>query len=80
MKSYCINKEQFDYVLDVTKFKSKSPWAMDVYKEQVPTKVKSAFTRAFNQQGLQPKCNLMVPDIKVRARQSAASKQQAADV
>lgn len=36
--------EQLDFILDVTSFKSKAAWAEDPYKE-VPTKVKSAFTR-----------------------------------
>lgn len=64
MQTYCINREQFDYVLDVTKFKSKAGWAEDPMKE-VPTKVKSAFTRTFNQQGLVPRTNTMVEDAKV---------------
>lgn len=33
-----------EYILDVTSFKSKAPWAEDPYKE-VPAKVKAAFTR-----------------------------------
>ncbi len=37
-------REQFDYILDVTSFKSKALWAEDTFKD-VPTKVKSAFTR-----------------------------------
>lgn len=47
MKAYCINREQFDYVLDVTKFKTKAEWAEDPMKD-VDTKTKSAFTRTFN--------------------------------
>jgi formate/nitrite transporter FocA (FNT family) len=34
-------------VQEVTHFKSKAPWAADVWKP-VETKVKSAFTRTFN--------------------------------
>lgn len=37
-------REQFDYILDVTSFKSKAPWAADLFKD-VPPKVKAAFTR-----------------------------------
>ncbi len=37
-------REQMEYILDVTSFKSKGPWAEDPYKE-VPAKVKAAFTR-----------------------------------
>lgn len=43
-QEYCISRDQFDYVLDVTKFKTKAPWGEDPYKD-VPTKVKTAFTR-----------------------------------
>ena len=39
-----ISQDDFEYVLDVTKFKSKATWAEDPYKK-VPTGVKSAFTR-----------------------------------
>lgn len=48
-QEYCINRDQWDYVLDVTKFKSKAPWAADP-TEGLESKVKSAFTRKFNQQ------------------------------
>ena len=37
-------QDDFEYVMDVTKFKSKAEWAEDPYKK-VPTAVKSAFTR-----------------------------------
>lgn len=48
-QAYCISREQYDFVLDVTKFKSKAPWAEDPTKD-IETKVKSAFTRTFNKQ------------------------------
>ena len=38
-------REQFEYILDVTSFKSKDVWAVDTYAKEVPAKVKSAFTR-----------------------------------
>jgi replication factor C subunit 1 len=49
VQAYCINREQFDFVLDVTKFKSKAEWAEDPMKD-IDTKTKSAFTRTFNKQ------------------------------
>lgn len=49
LQSYCINREQFDFVLDVTKFKTNAGWAEDPMKD-VDTKTKSAFTRTFNKQ------------------------------
>lgn len=49
MQAYCINREQYDFVLEVTKFKSKAEWAADPVKS-IETRVKSAFTRAFNKQ------------------------------
>jgi replication factor C subunit 1 len=44
MNCYCISREQIDYVVDVTSFKTKATWGEDPMKE-VETKVKSAFTR-----------------------------------
>lgn len=38
-------RDDVDFVLDITKFKSKAAWAADPFKE-VPTLVKSAFTRS----------------------------------
>lgn len=49
LQDYCINREQWDFVLDITKCKSKAPWAADP-TEGLGSKVKSAFTRKFNQQ------------------------------
>jgi hypothetical protein len=49
LQDYCINREQWDFVLDITKFKSKAPWAAEP-TEGLESKVKSAFTRKFNQQ------------------------------
>ena len=43
-QSYCVSREMFDYILDVTKFKTKAAWGGDPMRD-VPTKVKSAFTR-----------------------------------
>ena len=37
-------KDDLDYVIDVTKFKTKAAWGADPYKD-VPTQVKSTFTR-----------------------------------
>jgi hypothetical protein len=48
-QDYCINREQWDFVLDITKFKSKASWAAEP-TEGLESKVKSAFTRKFNQQ------------------------------
>ena len=44
MHEYCMAREDLDYVLDVTKFKTKGPWNDDPLKN-VPTALKSAFTR-----------------------------------
>jgi replication factor C subunit 1 len=55
MQDYCISREQFDYVLSVTSFKTKGSWGEDPMKE-VPTKVKSSFTRTFNQTGQVSEC------------------------
>jgi hypothetical protein len=39
-----VSKEGFDFILDVTHFKSKNPWNANPM-EQVTTKAKSALTR-----------------------------------
>jgi hypothetical protein len=48
-QEYCINKEQYDWLGEVTKFKTQGLWGADPLKE-VPAKTKAAFTRAFNSQ------------------------------
>ncbi|GAX74453.1 hypothetical protein CEUSTIGMA_g1902.t1 [Chlamydomonas eustigma] len=63
MDSYCISREQFDYVVDVTSFKTKATWGEDPMKD-VETKVKSAFTRRFNQMGHVARCGLMLEEPK----------------
>jgi hypothetical protein len=44
LQEYCVSREQLDYVLDVTTFKSKSPWNADPLAEVAPT-TKAALTR-----------------------------------
>ncbi|KAK9807239.1 hypothetical protein WJX73_001054 [Symbiochloris irregularis] len=63
MQDYCIGREDLDFVLDVTKFKTQAKWGEDPFKG-VPAQVKSAFTRQFNQQAQAPRCNTMVEDFK----------------
>ncbi len=64
MHGYAMSKDDFEYVLDVTRFKSKADWAADPYKG-VPTKVKSAFTRCvvFRRLLRDQSCPLFVPCI-----------------
>ncbi|GFR43759.1 hypothetical protein Agub_g4871 [Astrephomene gubernaculifera] len=64
MHEYCIDREQLDYILDVTSFKSKAAWAEDPYKE-VPTKVKAAFTRSLNATLPAARCNAQVEEVKL---------------
>ncbi|KAF6248320.1 hypothetical protein COO60DRAFT_1100210 [Scenedesmus sp. NREL 46B-D3] len=78
LQDYCINREQWDFVLDITKFKSKAPWAAEP-TEGLESKVKSTFTRKFNQQGLVPRTNTMVADmVKGRRGKAKAGKGGAA--
>ncbi len=44
MHEYCMARDDLDYVLDVTKFKTRGNWNEDPLKS-VPTALKSAFTR-----------------------------------
>lgn len=67
LQEYCINRDQFDFILDVTKFKTKAGWGEDPLKD-VPAKLKAAFTRTFNVQGLRPKTNTMVEEVKGRGK------------
>ncbi|GLC37764.1 hypothetical protein PLESTB_001474400 [Pleodorina starrii] len=64
MHGYCIDREQFDFILDVTSFKSKAPWAEDTFKD-VPTKVKSAFTRSLNSTAPAARCLAQVEEVKL---------------
>ena len=44
LQEYCIAKDHFEFVLDVTKFKTQAAWGQDPFKPVAAT-VKSAFTR-----------------------------------
>lgn len=44
LQDYCLNKDDHQFILDVTQFKSRQPALEDPYKN-VPTTAKSAFTR-----------------------------------
>ncbi|CAL8468443.1 g7983 [Coccomyxa elongata] len=73
MQEYCISREDLDFVMSVTHFKSKEEWSEDPMKG-VETKVKSAFTRTFNQSGGRAKCNIAVDEFKrKRGRGKAAA-------
>lgn len=73
MQEYCISREDLDFVMSVTHFKSKEEWSEDPMKG-VETKVKSAFTRTFNQSGGRAKCNIAVDEfMRKRGRGKAAA-------
>ena len=61
---------------DVTKFKTRSAWGEDPMKG-VETQVKSAFTRAFNQQHIKPKTGFGMDD-KVSKKRGGGAKGKAA--
>jgi hypothetical protein len=71
-QEYCISREDVDFVMSVTHFKSKGEWSEDPMKG-VETKVKSAFTRTFNQTGGRARCNIAVDDFKRKGRKGAAA-------
>ncbi|KXZ52854.1 hypothetical protein GPECTOR_8g236 [Gonium pectorale] len=64
MHEYCIDREQLDYIVDVTSFKSQAAWAKDRFKE-VPAKVKSAFTRNLNSTTPAARCTAQVEEVKL---------------
>ncbi len=63
LQEYCISRDELDFVMSVTHFKSKAEWSEDPMKG-VETKVKSAFTRTFNQSGSRAKCNIAIDEFK----------------
>ena len=63
MQEYCLDREDLDFVLDVTKFKTKEPWGEDPWKP-VPGPVKGALTRALNAASTRPRCNIAVEEFK----------------
>lgn len=73
MHDYCMARDDLDYVLDVTKFKTKGSWNEDPLKS-VPTALKSAFTRAFNKDKVAPRTNIMVDEFKPGRGRGAAAK------
>jgi len=72
MNAYCLARDDLDFVIDVTKFKTKAPWGEDPYKS-VETATKSAFTRAFNQQHIKPKMGFGMEEGKKKGRGRGAA-------
>jgi Replication factor RFC1 C terminal domain len=60
MHDYCMARDDLDYLLDVTKFKTKGAWNDDPLKG-VPTALKSAFTRYVCSFVTTPGCLLLLP-------------------
>jgi len=67
MNDYCLARDDVDFIIDVTKFKTKDSWGEDPYKA-VETATKSAFTRAFNQQHIRPKTGFGLEEGKKKGR------------
>ncbi|KAL6746133.1 hypothetical protein V8C86DRAFT_3150089 [Haematococcus lacustris] len=76
MQAYCISREQLDYVVDVTRFKTRAGWGEDPLTG-VPGTLKAAFTRQFNKEGLVPRHAGMVEEVK-KGRGKAKAKGKAA--
>jgi len=70
MNDYAFKRDDLDALIDLTKFKTKAQWAEDRYKA-VPTAVKTAFTRAFNSQGIKAKNGAVLKDAKVSKKRKA---------
>lgn len=58
-----MDREDLDFVLDVTNFKTKEPWGEDPWKP-VPGPVKGALTRALHAASTRPRCNIAVEEFK----------------
>ena len=67
MNEYCMRREDLDSIIEITKFKTKAAWGEDPYKA-IETSVKSAFTRAFNQQVHKEKNRLGAKSSKDRRK------------
>lgn len=67
MNDYALHREDVDTLLEIGKFKTKGPWGRDEYKE-VATAVKTAFTKAFNQQKLKSKTGNVVKNLKKESK------------
>ncbi|DBA97121.1 TPA: hypothetical protein ACH3X1_014891 [Trebouxia sp. C0004] len=63
MHAYCLARDDLDFLLDVTKWKTKASWGEDPMKG-VPTQVKAAFTREFNKNLVRPRTNTEVAEFK----------------
>lgn len=64
--------------MDITKFKTQAPWGKDPMKD-IETKVKAAFTRTFNKNGLPVKTTIMVEDAKKTKGTKRAAAAEPAD-
>jgi hypothetical protein len=58
-----MDREDLDFVLDVTRFKTKAPWGQDPWKP-VPPATKAALTRALHADAGRPRCSLAVEEFK----------------
>lgn len=69
-----MDRDDLDFVLDVTRFKTREAWGEDPWKPVDP-QTKSALTRAMNKDAARPRCNLAVEEFKKgrKGRRSAAA-------
>ena len=72
MSEYSMKKDNFDSLFEIAKFKSRAPWAADIYKG-IPTAVKSAFTRALNQLKSKDKLGTAMKTVKSKKKGAAAA-------
>lgn len=75
MDEYCVTREDFDSIVGLTKFKTKSAWGADPL-QGVPTAVKSAFTREYNKASHAIHAGFMLPDFKRRRGKASALPEQ----
>ena len=76
MHEYCLVREDWETVGDMTKFKTKAAWGEDPLKG-VEGKTKAAFTRRFNKEGVRARVGTMVEEVKrVKGRRGAKGAQE----
>lgn len=67
LQAYCLDREDYDSVLEMCTYKTNEPWGSDPSK-QVETAVKTAFTRAVNSKAPRARAGTAGEELIVKAR------------
>ena len=67
LQAYCLDREDYDSILDMCTYKTSDPWGADPSK-QVETAVKTAFTRAVNSTAPRARAGTAGEELIMKAR------------